>query len=110
MRRHHESPHRERFGHHNAALDTMSHALRRAACSPFSNEIKHTKMRRWFTKPPFTIYDGKTNPVEHISHYVQMMSLYSQNDGLMCKVFPSSLGPTAIRWFNGIRKKVYLKL
>ena len=33
-----------------------------------------------------------------------MMSLHSHNDALMCKVFPSSLGPTALRWFNGLRK------
>ena len=33
-----------------------------------------------------------------------MMSLHSRNDALMCKVFPSSLGPTALRWFNGLRK------
>ena len=33
-----------------------------------------------------------------------MMSLYSENDGLMCKVFPSSLEPTTIRWLNGLRK------
>ena len=33
-----------------------------------------------------------------------MMSLYFQNDGLMCKVFLSSLSPTVIRWFNGLRK------
>lgn len=33
-----------------------------------------------------------------------MMSLHSHNDTLMCKVFPSSLGPTALRWFNGLRK------
>ena len=33
-----------------------------------------------------------------------MMSLYSQNDGLMCKVFLSSLWPTAMKWFNGLRK------
>ena len=33
-----------------------------------------------------------------------MMSLHSHNDTLMCKVFPSSLGPTAMRWFNGLRK------
>ncbi|XP_075665927.1 uncharacterized protein LOC142635692 [Castanea sativa] len=31
------------------------------------------------------------------------MSLYNQNDVLMCKVFPSSLGPTALWWFNGLR-------
>ena len=32
------------------------------------------------------------------------MSLYAHNDALMCKVFPSSLGSTALRWFNGLRK------
>ena len=33
-----------------------------------------------------------------------MMSLHTHNDALMCKVFPSSLEPTALRWFNGLRK------
>ena len=33
-----------------------------------------------------------------------MMSLHTHNDALVCKVFPSSLGPTALRWFNGLRK------
>ena len=33
-----------------------------------------------------------------------MMSLHTYNDALMCKVFPSSLGPTTLRWFNGLRK------
>ena len=53
---------------------------------------------------PFTIYDGKNDLVEHVSHYIQMMSLYSHNDGLMRKVFPFSLGLTTMRWFNGLRK------
>ena len=42
--------------------------------------------------------------VEHVSLYIQMMSLHSQNDALMSKVFPSSLGPIALRWSNGLRK------
>ena len=50
------------------------------------------------------LYDGKADPVKHVSHYIQMMSLYIHNDTLMCKVFPSSLGPTTLRWFNGLRK------
>ena len=33
-----------------------------------------------------------------------MMSLHSHNDALMCKVFSSSLEPTTLRWFNGLRK------
>ena len=53
---------------------------------------------------PFNSYDGKTDPVEHVSHYIQMMSLHTHNDALMCKVFPSSLRPIALRWFNGLRK------
>nr|XP_023884801.1 uncharacterized protein LOC111996991 [Quercus suber] len=54
--------------------------------------------------PTVQFLDGKTDPVEHVSHYIQMMSLHTHNDALMCKVFPSSLGPIALRWFNGLRK------
>ena len=42
--------------------------------------------------------------MEHVSHYIQMMSLDTHNNTLMCKVFPSTLGPTALRWFNRLRK------
>ena len=55
-----------------------------------------------FTRPPFNSYDGKTDTVEHVRHYIQIMSLHTHNDALMCKVFPLSLGPTALRWFNGL--------
>ncbi|XP_065617079.1 uncharacterized protein LOC136062204 [Quercus suber] len=85
-------------------MDTMSRALRRAARLPFSDGIERTPMPDRFVRPPFNSYDGKTDPVEHINHYIQMMSLHTHNDALMCKVFPSSFGPTALRWFNGLRK------
>ena len=42
--------------------------------------------------------------MEHVNHYIHMMSLHTHNDTLMCKVFPSSLGPMALRWFNGLQK------
>ena len=32
------------------------------------------------------------------------MTVPSQNEALMCKVFPSSLGPVAMRWFDGLKK------
>ena len=85
-------------------MDAMSRALRKAAWPPFSDDIEWVEMPSKFTCPPFNCYDGKTNPIEHVSHYIQMMSLHTHNDTLMCKVFPSSLGPTALRWFNGLRK------
>ncbi|XP_065624849.1 uncharacterized protein LOC136065497 [Quercus suber] len=85
-------------------MDAMSRALRRVARSPFSDEIERAQMSGRFSRPSFILYDGKTDPFEHVSHYIQMMSLYNQNDALMCKVFPSSLEPTILRWFNGLRK------
>ena len=79
-------------------MDVISQALRKATQSPFSNKIERTN------HPPFISYNGKTDPIKHVSHYIQMMSLHSQNDALICKVFPSSLGPTVLRWFNGLKK------
>nr|XP_023876773.1 uncharacterized protein LOC111989215 [Quercus suber] len=31
------------------------------------------------------------------------MAVHSKNEPLMCKVFPSSLGPVAMRWFDSLR-------
>ena len=50
----------------------------------------------------FTIYNGRTDPVEHVSHFNQRMAIHSKNKTLMCKVFPSSLGSVAMRWFDGL--------
>ena len=30
------------------------------------------------------------------------MAVHSKNETLMCKVFPSSLGPVDMRWFDGL--------
>ena len=57
-----------------------------------------------FIRPPFNSYNGKTDPVEHVSHYIQMMSLHTHNNALICRLFPLGLGPTALRWFNGLQK------
>ena len=62
-------------------MDAMSHALRRAVRSSFSDEIGRAPMPSRFRQPPFNSYDGKTNPVEHVNHYIHMMSLHTHNDG-----------------------------
>ena len=48
------------------------------------------------------MYNGRTNPVEHVSHFNQRMVVHSKNKALMCKVFPSNLGPVAMRWSVGL--------
>jgi len=48
------------------------------------------------------MYNGRIDPVEHVSHFNQRIVVHSKNETLMCKVFPSNLGPVAMRWFNGL--------
>ena len=48
------------------------------------------------------MYNGWIDLVEHISHFNKKMAVHSKNEALMCKVLPSSLGPMAMRWFDGL--------
>lgn len=84
--------------------DAMSKALHQISQSPFLEEIERTDLPKRFTRPTFIIYDGKTDSVEHVSHYNQSMEIYFKNEALICKFFPSSLGPIVMRWFDGLEK------
>nr|XP_023882117.1 uncharacterized protein LOC111994464 [Quercus suber] len=66
-------------------------------------KIKDARLSRRFNQPTFTIYDGRIDPVEHVSHFNQRMAIHSKDKALICKVFPSSLGPVAMRCFDGLR-------
>ena len=81
----------------------MSKALDQLSKSPFTHHIEGVALPRRFQQPTFAIYNGNTDPVEHVSQFNQRMSVHSKNKALMCKVFLSSLGPAAIRWFNGLK-------
>ena len=81
----------------------MNKALDQISRSPFTHRIKRATLPRHFHQPTFTIYNGRADPVEHVSQFNQRMAIHSQNEALMCKVFPSSLGPVAMRWFNSLK-------
>ena len=49
------------------------------------------------------MYNDRTDLVEHISQFKQKMTVHSQDEALMCKVFPSSLGSMPMRWFDGLK-------
>ena len=50
------------------------------------------------------MYNVRTDHVEHVCHFNQRMDVHSKNKTLMCKVFPSNLGPVVMRWFNGLKE------
>ena len=83
--------------------DAMSRALDQLSRSPFTRPIKGAVLPRQFQQPAFSIYNSNTDPVEHVSQFNQRMAVHSKDEALICKVFPSSLGPTTMRWFNGLK-------
>ena len=81
----------------------MKKALSQISKSPFTWGIEKAKLPRRFHQPTFAMCNGRTDPVEHISQFKQKMAVHSQDETLMCRVFPSSLGSMPMRWFNGLR-------
>ena len=81
----------------------MGKALDQISKSPFTRRIEQAELPRWFTQPTFTMYNGKTDFVEHVSHFNQGMAVHSRDEALMYKVFPSSLGPIVMRWFDSLK-------
>ena len=101
-----EYHHRSRcksLSHKGLVNHAMSEALDRISKSPFTCKIEGVELPRRFHQPTFTMYNGRTDPVEHVSQFNQRMAVHSKNEALMCKVFPSSLGSMVMRWFDGLR-------
>ena len=81
----------------------MKKVLNQISKSPFTWRIEKTKLRRRFHQPTFAMYNGRTDPIEHVTQFKQKMAVHSQDEALMCRVFPFSLGPMPMRWFDGLR-------
>ena len=64
--RHHrqkyKSPPRKGVGN-----DVMNKALNQISKSPFTHRIEGAKLPRCFHQPTFTIYNGRIDPIEHVS-------------------------------------------
>ena len=55
---------------------------------------------RGFVVPSFTMYDGSSDPYDHMLHFNQAMILNAGDDRLLCKVFLASLKGSALAWFH----------
>ena len=83
--------------------NVMKKALSQISKSPFTWGIEKAKLLRRFHQPTFAMYNGRMDPVEHVSQFKQKMAVHSQDGALLCRVFPSSLGQMLMRWFDGLR-------
>ena len=84
--------------------NVMNKALSQVSKSPFTRNIEDASLPRRFHQPNFTLYTGRSDLVEHVSHFNQKMTVHSKDETLMYKIFLSSLGPVVMRWFNSLRE------
>ncbi|XP_028054705.1 uncharacterized protein LOC114258897 [Camellia sinensis] len=82
----------------------MNKKLARLTATPLSPEIESTLLLAGFHQPKFTLYDGKTDPYIHVSHYRQVMVGHRRNDVFMCLIFPASLEKLGLKWFERLSK------
>ncbi|XP_074302957.1 uncharacterized protein LOC141637297 [Silene latifolia] len=79
------------------------------ADSPFVDDIALVGVPKGFIPPAMTLYDGTTDPLDHINHYKQKMMVITATGSLkeacMCKGFGSTLSGAAMQWFVGLPNK-----
>ena len=97
-RRKRRSPSRKGVG-----TDVMKKELSQILKSPFRRGIEKAKLPRRFHQPTFIMYNSRTDPIEHVSQFKQKIAVHSQDEALMCRVFPSNLGLMPMRWFDWLR-------
>ena len=72
--------------------------------TPLGQHVLDYDPLRGFSIPPFAMYDGSSDPYDHMLHYNQAMILNAGDDRLLCKVFPASLKGPALTWFHKLSR------
>jgi hypothetical protein len=64
--------------------ETVWKALHQISHSPFLKEVERAHLPGKFSSSNYVMYDGRADPIGHISHFKQSMALHLGNDALMC--------------------------
>ena len=94
--------------HHNESSQTRRRLLENSGVftrassrkHPFYDVIVDTPLPDNWKNLMIDKYDGSTDPDEHIAIYTTQISLYTWNDAVMCRVFPTTLKGAALSWFT----------
>ncbi|XP_048438963.1 uncharacterized protein LOC125476676 [Pyrus x bretschneideri] len=87
-------------------IDTTDDALRKNVAnlnrSPFIDKVEQTEPPRKFSPLHFTLFKRDEDLNRHLMHYRRAMTLYANNDALMCKIFTTTLQGEAQDWFHNL--------
>ena len=71
--------------------------------SPFTEDILAEPKLDPFQVLQMMLYDGKSDYVAFLHQFRQVMMLETNQDQLLCKMFPRVLTGAATSWFNQLR-------
>ncbi|GFZ08243.1 hypothetical protein Acr_20g0000510 [Actinidia rufa] len=82
------------------ALVTVD-ALIRQTEPPFTERVMKVRVSSRFKLPSqLEVYEGKTDPMDHLDLYKNLMMLQGYLDEVMCKAFSATLKGTTRSWFR----------
>ncbi|XP_020225119.1 uncharacterized protein LOC109807002 [Cajanus cajan] len=93
-----ESFRTHRSTHTHASRATYDHHSTRR--HPFVDGIMEVPLPPTWKPLNIERYDGTTDPDEHIDAYVTQVNLYTNEDAILCRVFPTSLKGAALSWYT----------
>ncbi|XP_014491816.1 uncharacterized protein LOC106754319 [Vigna radiata var. radiata] len=69
---------------------------------PFTRAIMDVHISEHFVPPQLSIYDGTTDPDDHIQAFSTRMAFRTGNRAIWCRAFSLSLEGEALEWFNAL--------
>ena len=64
--------------------------------SPFASWIDKEEKPKYFNPPVLEKYEGKGDPMSHMLHFKERMSLEVVSEALICKLFVTMLSEKAL--------------
>ena len=86
------------MGHELEALRMRSghpYELNFNATPAFTSEIMEQVVPPRFKMPQTELYDGSSDPLDHLEAFKALMLLHGANDGTMCRAFSATLRKAA---------------
>ncbi|GMN54056.1 hypothetical protein TIFTF001_023195 [Ficus carica] len=81
----------------------LEHEEKAIITHPFTPEVMQVLLPDKFKMPQVPLYDGTTDPKDHLRRYNSHMSLYVVPGEIACRAFDSTLIGAAARWFRKLR-------
>ena len=84
----------------NTTTELARKALGEEQAFPFTLRIVNAPPPKKFNPSKFNVYNGQTDPADHVHYYKHVMDYWTSDDAVMCRMFPASLGDSTLRWFT----------